>query len=206
METTLLTRLQNWYITNCDDVWEHQFGVSIATLDNPGWKVKINLLDTCLQELRYEKQFDNGTFNWLSIKVTEKVFEATGDPSKLTIILETFLDEIIPKYADPDFEYKVYVSLTGGPTKIWRPAKAKMISEDVLQIIRFPDLNYNDIRTLSVDDITFEKEDIFKYKTNVSVGDNVKVELEETFMGVTLIAQEKLQATNKASSGSESQR
>jgi hypothetical protein len=190
MDTTLLTRLQSWYITNCDDVWEHQLGVSIATLDNPGWIVKINLLDTCLQELRYEKQFDNGTFDWLFIKVTEKVFEATGDPSKLTIILKTFLDEIIPKYADPHFEYEVYVSLKGGPTKIWRPAKAKMISEDILQITRFPDLNYNDIRTLSVDDITFEKEDIFKYETNVSVGDNIKVELELTFMGVTLIAKE----------------
>ena len=190
MDTALLTRLQNWYLANCDDVWEHSYGVSIATLDNPGWTVKIDLMDTCLQELQYEEQFDNGTFDWLSIKVTEKVLEAVGDPSKLTIILKTFLDKIIPKYADPNFEYEVYVSLIGGPTKIWRPAKAKMISEDILQITRFPDLNYNDIRTLSVNDMPFKEDDIFIYKTHVSVGDNIKVELEETFMGVTLIAKE----------------
>jgi len=31
---------------------------------------------------------------------------------------------------------------------------------------------------------------IFKYKMNLSVGDNIKVELLETFNGVTLIAKE----------------
>jgi hypothetical protein len=190
VDTTILTRLQNWYITNCDDVWEHSHGISIDTLDNPGWTIKIDLTDTCLQNLAYEKQVDNGRFDWMFIKVVKKFFEASGDPSKLSILLSIFLDEIIPKYANPDFEYEVYVSLTGGPTKIWRPAKAKMISEDTLQITRLPTLNYNDIRTLSVDDIIFDEEDIFKYETNVSVGDNIKVELAETFMGLTLIAKE----------------
>jgi len=190
VDTTLLTRLQNWYLTNCDGDWEHSYGISINTLDNPGWTVKIDLTDTCLQDTEYEKEVDNGDFDWLFVKVNEKTFKASGDPSKLTIILSIFLDEIIPKYADPNFEYEVYVSLMGGPTKIWRPAKAKMISEDTLQITHLPDLNYRDIRTISVDDITFEKEDIFQYETSVSVGDKIKVELVETFMGVTLIAKE----------------
>jgi hypothetical protein len=190
MDTTTLTRLKNWYLINCDGEWEHSHGISISTLDNPGWMIKINLTDTCLHNLEYERQLDNGTFDWLSIKVINKVFEAFGDPSKLTILFSIFFDEIIPKYADPDFEYEVYVLLTGGPTKIWRPAKAKLISEDTLQITRLPNLNYSDIRILSVDDMIFKEADIFKYKTNISVGDNIKVELAETFMGVTLIAKE----------------
>ena len=185
-----MTRLQNWYLTNCDGDWEHSYGISIGTLDNPGWTVEIDLTDTCLQDLKYEKQVDNGEFDWLFVKVNEKTFKASGDPSKLTIVLSMFLDEIIPKYADPSFEYEVYVSLTGGPTKIWRPAKAKMIAEDTLQITRFPDLDYKDIRTISFDDLTFDKKDVFDYETQIKVGNNIKVELIETFNGVTLIAKE----------------
>ena len=95
--------------------------------------------------MEFEKQVDNGEFDWLFIKVSEKTFTGLGDPSKLTLILSLFLDEIIPKHADPDFEYEVYVSLKGGPTKIWRPAKAKMVSEDTLQITQIPDLDYSEI-------------------------------------------------------------
>lgn len=106
----------------------------------------------------------------------------------MTVVLSIFLDEIIPKYADPNFEYEVYVPLTGGPTNSWRPAKAKMISEDTLQITRLPDLDYKDIRTISVDDITFYKENIYRYQSEIGIGDKIKVELVETFMGVTLTA------------------
>jgi hypothetical protein len=53
-----------------------------------------------------------------------------------------------------------------------------------------PHFDYNEIRTLSVEDITFDKEDLLNYETNISVGDNIKVELVETIMGVTLIAKE----------------
>lgn len=190
MDENILTRLQNWYRINCDGDWEHGYGISIETIDNPGWSVKINLLDTCLQNLQYEKSLDNGTIDWFTIKINDKVFEAFGDTDKLTTILEIFLDEIIPKYADPDFQYEVYVQLIGGPTKVWRPIKAKMVSEETLQITHMPDLTYSEIRTMSLDDLTFERDDIFKYKTNVSIGDNIKVELVETFNGVTLIAQE----------------
>ena len=190
MDTTLLTRLQNWYLTNCDGDWEHSYGISINTLDNPGWIIKIDLSDTCLQDSHYDKQIDNGIFDWLFIKITDKVLEASGDLSKLSIILSIFLDNIIPNYADQSFEYEVYVQLIGGPTKIWRPVKAKMISEDTLQITRLPELDYKDIRTLSLEDLTFDRNNIFSYKTNIQVGDNIKVELVETFNGVTLTAKE----------------
>lgn len=118
----------------------------------------------------------------------KKFLKLSGDPNKLTVVLSIFLDEIIPEYADPNFEYEVYIPLTGGPTSIWRPAKSKMISEDTLQITRLPDLDYKEIRNISVDDITFKKEDIYKYQSEIGVGDKIKVELVETFMGVTLTA------------------
>ena len=34
-----LSWLQQWYSAHCDGEWEHGFGVTIATLDNPGWSV-----------------------------------------------------------------------------------------------------------------------------------------------------------------------
>jgi hypothetical protein len=32
----LLKRLQDWYVSQCDGGWEHTYGISIDTLDNPG--------------------------------------------------------------------------------------------------------------------------------------------------------------------------
>ena len=65
-----------------------------------------------------------------------------------------------------------------------------MISKDTLQITRMPDLNYKEIRTSTLEDLTFDEEEIFHYKTNIQVGDKIKVELIETFNGVTLVAKE----------------
>ncbi|MET9563851.1 Imm53 family immunity protein [Streptomyces tauricus] len=33
--------MQNWYAQQCDGDWEHEWGVEIAMLDNPGWNVSI---------------------------------------------------------------------------------------------------------------------------------------------------------------------
>ncbi len=32
----LLTWVQRWYLDQCDGEWEHEWGVKIDTLDNPG--------------------------------------------------------------------------------------------------------------------------------------------------------------------------
>lgn len=51
----VLTWLQAWYSVHCDGDWEHEFGVKIDTLDNPGWAVQINLTGTRLQDSPYER-------------------------------------------------------------------------------------------------------------------------------------------------------
>ncbi|WP_081062456.1 Imm53 family immunity protein [Burkholderia cepacia] len=40
-----LTALQRWYESRCDGVWEHAHGIEVVTLDNPGWKVKLEWID-----------------------------------------------------------------------------------------------------------------------------------------------------------------
>ncbi len=59
---TDIERLQAWYLAQCDGEWEHGFGPTISTLDNPGWSVKVDLKGTEL----FEKPFSlvgkgNGT-------------------------------------------------------------------------------------------------------------------------------------------------
>ncbi|GAA3919320.1 hypothetical protein GCM10023084_81910 [Streptomyces lacrimifluminis] len=52
----LLGWLQNWYVQQCNGDWEHEWGVKIAMLDNPGWTVSIDLEETGLEEREYPRQ------------------------------------------------------------------------------------------------------------------------------------------------------
>ena len=38
--------LQRWYAEQCNGDWEHEFGIKIETLDNPGWNLEIDLSGT----------------------------------------------------------------------------------------------------------------------------------------------------------------
>jgi hypothetical protein len=37
----LIEQIQGWYAAQCNGDWEHRYGVSIDTLDNPGWSVTL---------------------------------------------------------------------------------------------------------------------------------------------------------------------
>jgi len=101
------------------------------------------------------------------IKTKDKVFDASCDPTKLTTVIKIFLDEIIPNHADLTIYYEVFIPLQGAPTQVWRPINAKMLTEDILEIM---DIDYKDIKTKFLDDIAFNKDDIFSYTTKYSVG------------------------------------
>lgn len=89
----ILADIQRWYNAQCDGDWEHDFGLIITTLDNPGWSVKIGLTDTLLEDLPFEPiNVDNEHGVWLSCHVEEKMFRGAGDASQLTQILEVFLE------------------------------------------------------------------------------------------------------------------
>ena len=38
--------LQSWYEKQCNSDWEHNYGIKIETLDNPGWSITVDLVDT----------------------------------------------------------------------------------------------------------------------------------------------------------------
>lgn len=90
MET--LERLQNWYASQCDGDWEHYQGVFIENIDNPGWMVTIDLIETELKDKSFETvQIERTENNWIICRVEEKKFKGDGGPYNLTELLEIFL-------------------------------------------------------------------------------------------------------------------
>ena len=91
--TDLLIELQSWYASNCDGDWEHEWGVKIATLDNPGWMVDLNLEDTSLEDREFRKvRVDKTEGDWYVCEVKDKVFKGRGGAENLRDILQVFVE------------------------------------------------------------------------------------------------------------------
>jgi hypothetical protein len=87
----LLAWLQSWYDSQCDEDWEHQYGVKIDTLDNPGWRVAIDLEGTELDGVPFEKvTVERSEADWWHCWVTENKFEGAGGVFNLVSILKVF--------------------------------------------------------------------------------------------------------------------
>lgn len=91
MNMDVLKLLQSWFTGRCDGEWEHQFGIKIETIDNPGWSVSIGLSGV-KSGLPFEK-FERlrGDDDWINCEVREGVFVGFGGPCNLSEILEVFL-------------------------------------------------------------------------------------------------------------------
>jgi len=89
--------LGEWYLSQCNGVWEHCYGIEISMIDNPGWKVLIDLTGT-----RYDGAYstqnlersDSAT-DWIRCRIADQRFEGFGDPSKLAELVSTFRNWIV---------------------------------------------------------------------------------------------------------------
>jgi Immunity protein 53 len=85
--------LQDWYLSNCNGVWEHQYGVAINTIDNPGWSVSIDLEDTNLEHISFEaKNIERNSQDWIVCRISESKFEGFGGVNNLIEIIQIFTD------------------------------------------------------------------------------------------------------------------
>lgn len=91
----MLDWLEDWYLSMCDGDWEHNYGITIETLDNPGWDLTIDLVNTGI-ELKDEKWnlIEESENNWYGYKITNNVFNAAGDPKKLNFLISLFRERI----------------------------------------------------------------------------------------------------------------
>lgn len=91
---SILKWIQKWYLNNCDGDWEHFYeNIRIMTIDNPGWMVKVNLIETNLENVSFDKiKFDRDELNWVSCYIKEGTFIGAGGPMNLEEILKIFRD------------------------------------------------------------------------------------------------------------------
>lgn len=92
----LLERLQNWFQLHCDGDWEHSYGVTIETLDNPGWQLTVDLTNSLLEDVEFQPictgdaESDRGF--WIDCKKVGKNFVGAGSADSLEKLIAVFLD------------------------------------------------------------------------------------------------------------------
>ncbi|MES3035281.1 MAG: immunity 53 family protein [Gemmatimonadota bacterium] len=92
-----LHQLQAWYASQCDGDWEHEFGIKIENVDNPGWSVSIPLAGTELETVEFETVSDmTPRTEWMHCRVVESAdgprWEGSAGPLMLSQLLRRFLD------------------------------------------------------------------------------------------------------------------
>ncbi|MGI8956284.1 MAG: immunity 53 family protein [Chthoniobacterales bacterium] len=91
--TNAMRRLQEWFHAQCDGEWEHGEAITIETLDNPGWTMKIALEDTRLSGRPFtevKRDYDSAT-EWLTCFLRDGKFMGACGPLKLEEMVEVFL-------------------------------------------------------------------------------------------------------------------
>ena len=95
------SQLQEWYISHCNGEWEHFYGVNITTLDNPGWRLLIDLQETELADVPFAEQRenisddsngDNLDLDWSVCTKQESQFSGHCGPRQLEHIMFIFLN------------------------------------------------------------------------------------------------------------------
>ncbi|KUL23378.1 Imm53 family immunity protein [Streptomyces regalis] len=89
--TNALAGLVRWYRSQCDGDWEHEYGVRLASLDNPGWHIEVDLLETDAEgRLMPKRRTDDGQGKWLVAWSDGEMFRASCDPGSLPEMLGLF--------------------------------------------------------------------------------------------------------------------
>lgn len=90
--TDPLAALQKWYRDQCNGDWEHAYGVSVETLDNPGWMLHVDLEGTALEgtKVGYSVLRDDQP-DWLHFWSDGQKFEAACGPLGLAGAIEQFI-------------------------------------------------------------------------------------------------------------------
>jgi elongation factor P hydroxylase len=86
-----LSWLQDWYVSQCNGDWEHESGVGIGTLDDPGWSMEVDLTNTSLENAAFTKvAIKRSEHDWLFCEVVNRKFKAACGPRNLAEAIDTF--------------------------------------------------------------------------------------------------------------------
>ncbi len=91
MAADQLAFLQGWYRRHCNGEWEHQYGVELGTLDNPGWRLEIDLEGTELEGRTLERQVvERSQDDWWQAWCDGAKFHVAAGPANLAEAIEVF--------------------------------------------------------------------------------------------------------------------
>ena len=92
-----LAQLVAWYAERRSGTREHRYGVSIQSTDNPGWWVKVYLVDTPLATRAFAETREgiNGDghpagVRWLRCYIENQIWNGAGDETRLPEIVQRF--------------------------------------------------------------------------------------------------------------------
>jgi len=76
----------------CDGDWEHTYGVTIDTLDNPGWRLKIDLSGTAQDRRTMDRISHNMEHetDWWTCWTESSQFHGAGGVRQLVPIIDAF--------------------------------------------------------------------------------------------------------------------
>lgn len=82
-----------WYKAQCDGEWEHRFGITLQTLDNPGWMLDIDLTGTRWEGLpQQDDRLDQRTeTDWVAHRIVDRRFRGACGTDNLAELIGTFL-------------------------------------------------------------------------------------------------------------------
>jgi hypothetical protein len=74
-------------MSHCDDDWEHDHGVTIETVDNPGWIVRIDLEGTELATRPFAPvHWAGGSGDWYDMHVSDTAFIVACSPFESLLV------------------------------------------------------------------------------------------------------------------------
>ena len=156
--------IQEWYKNQCNGDWEHEYGVKIETLDNPGWIVSIDLVDTFLQGFEYQYS-KKGEEDWIELVSDGEVFRGAGDFLKLDEILDKFINEFaLPNIKNAKMIYEIYEEIPLSiRINVYRQLNAMPISLTEFEIVEIPECNFKELKVVDIEDfqkMTFQEGEI----------------------------------------------
>lgn len=89
--------LADWYVRHCDGDWEHGGGIALGTLDNPGWRLAVDIEGTEADGVVIETQVvERSEDDWLHYWCDGSTFHVACGPrnvNELLTVFESFVRE-----------------------------------------------------------------------------------------------------------------
>jgi hypothetical protein len=91
MAGEVLDTLRAWYAAQCDGDWEQRYGVTISTLEDSGWQLRVDIVGTELEGIEIARELTvRGDRDWLEVWSDGFTFYGNGGVANLGELVAAF--------------------------------------------------------------------------------------------------------------------